>query len=169
MEFIKKALFLFIPITMLICCMAYGIQAIFGVQGLTYLGWTSPKGDYYPNVFDFHAYLNALNFEDIRNVLTKTFDIEFIKDLMAQLKNLWNDGYNFGDIFKTIIYGFEGIIDGIILLVNSVIAILRIIVALLRIIISLCGININADVGILNILDYFVDLAQIPYIPITEF
>lgn len=167
MGLLKRVLFTIIPVATILIAVSYGIDAIFGnTADLTYLGWTSPTGEYYANVYDFRAYLSALNVSD----LTKPFmnlanSLDIIVAPFRAIQGLFEDGYNFGDGIKTIINCLFGIINALIWVIDMLFSILQAVIILLGKILSLVGININSDFVVIKAFRTFTEFTIIPGIP----
>lgn len=167
MGLLKRVLFTIIPVATILIAVSYGIDAIFGnAADLTYLGWTSPTGEYYANVYDFRAYLSALNISD----LTKPFvnlanSLDIIAAPFRAIQKILADGYNFGDGIKTIVNGIIGIINALIWVIDMVFSIIQALVIILGKILSLVGININSEFVVIKAFRTFTEFTIIPGIP----
>lgn len=153
-----------IPLIFLLCLVCLGISYIFNINGLTYL--TSYKNDagLIVYTFDFTSYFDNINIDIIKKATKDTIDISKFTGMIENFKTIWEDGYNIGDITKTVTNGFALVINLIILIINIPLTILRILAGLLLTALSLLGININSDSIILKSLNTFLNYAVIPYL-----
>lgn len=169
MNIVKKIILLIIPITILLSLIAYGLQSIFNIENITYLKTITTEHGTTFQYYDWNLYVNNLKIADtIKNLFTKTLDVQAIKNSVGSFYKIWNDGYNIGDLGKTLITGFNLIGNVIILMLNVIILPIRIVVILILTILSILGINISAESEILDILKWIINDMIIPSIPISN-
>lgn len=168
MGFIKKTLFILIPITLLFCLIAYGIEVIFPGQNLTYLGYTTPSGEYFPYVYDWKSYINNLDITKLLNIITNATDITAFFDKVKDFMDIWQDGYDLGDGIKTIIGILILAVDLGLYVINILFSIgTKLLAGILITVLSLMGINISyGNNAVISVLIDFINIPSIPMIPI---
>lgn len=150
MELIKKTCFIIIPITTLLIALAYGLEIIFGIN-ITYLG-TTINGTYYENVYDFKAYLENLNAEDIiKPFLNLGESLQMFSEPIESIKSSFTSGNLIDKTFGLIYNIFVILIDIVIFLVDILISIAQCIIIIVSKLWSLVGINTKADNPFFNI------------------
>lgn len=153
-----------VPFTLLLCIVCFGIDIIFPNMNVTYLTHTTINGSVLYQ-FDFTSYFQNLSIELLRQATTDLIDTETFKNIVNAWKTIWTDGYDLGDIFKTIVNGFIMVIDAFLTIINLIIVILRIIIAILLLGMSIIGINIsNENSVILTTLNDIVASLTIPLV-----
>lgn len=169
MGLLKKVIFILIPITTLLCCIAFGISAIFPTENITYLQTiTTETGQSY-KYYNWTEWLFNFDISYLKEVITSTIDFSGISNAIDKFIYLWQDGYDLGDIGKTLAIGFILIGNIIIFIINLIALPLRLLFGLLLTLFNLIGINIKADSVILNFIRLFIEKAIIPSIPIPNF
>lgn len=131
-----------LPFTMLLCIVCFGIDIIFPNMNVTYLTHTTINGSVLYQ-FDFTSYFENLSIELLRQATSDAIDTETFSNIVETWKTIWTNGYDLGDIFKTLVNGFIMVVDALLTIINLIIVILRIIVAILLLAMSVIGININ--------------------------
>lgn len=153
-----------LPFTMLLCIVCFGIDIIFPNMNITYLTHTTINSSVLYQ-FDFTSYFQNLSIELLRKATSDMIDTETFKNIVETWKTIWTDGYDLGDIFKTVVNGFIMVIDAFLTIINLIIVILRIIIALLLLGMSIIGINIsNPNSTILTALNDIVESTPITLI-----
>lgn len=164
MIIVKPLLTKVLPFTMLLCIICFGIDIIFPNMNITYLTHTTINGSVLYQ-FDFTSYFQNISIELFRKATNDLIDTESFKNIINAWKTIWQDGYQFGDVFKSMVNGFIMVIDAVLTIINLIIVILRIIIALLLTGISIIGININnPNSVILTTLNSIVDSLTIPLV-----
>lgn len=169
MIIVKPLLTKILPFTMLLCIICFGIDIIFPNMNVTYLTHTTINGSVLYQ-FDFTSYIQNLSIELIRKATSNLIDADTFKEIVDEWKLIWVDGYQFGDVFKTLVNGFIMVIDAFLTFINLIIVVIRIIIAILLMGLSLIGININNPNSlILKTLNDIVETLTInlihPFIP----
>lgn len=131
-----------LPFTLLLCMICFGIDIIFPNMNVTYLTHTTINGSVLYQ-FDFTSYFQNLSIDLLKKATTNLIDTETFKNIVETWKTIWEDGYDLGDMFKTIVNGFIMVIDAFLTIINLIIVILRIIIAILLLGMSVIGINIS--------------------------
>lgn len=145
-----------LPFTLLLCMICFGIDIIFPNMNVTYLTHTTINGSALYQ-FDFTSYFQNLSIDLLKKATTNLIDTETFKNIVETWKTIWEDGYDLGDMLKTIVNGFIMVIDAFLTIINLIIVILRIIIAILLLGMSVIGINIsNPDSTILKALNDIV-------------
>lgn len=152
-----------IPLTLLICFICFGLTIIFDIQNLTYLSRTT-KDNITIYTFDMNQYVQNLNIDILKRATTNTIDVETFKNVFESWGTIWDNGYDFGDIFFSLLNGFIMVFDLLIVPINLVLIVLRIIAGIMLTGLSLIGININSNGVILTTLNNILDFSKIPLI-----
>ena len=166
------------PIIMLICFICFGITHTFQEEGqpnITYLTHETieviadnPLTQENEQVtienynFDFKSYRENIDINILKRATNNIIDIEAYQKTKDEFNNIWKNGYNAGDIVRTIGNASLLIINTLILPINILIAPLRIISGILLTAFSILGININRQTPIINVLNSILDNAAIP-------
>lgn len=167
------------PIIMLICFICFGISYSFETAGsnqqITYLTHETITIDdnETPNdttddividdySFDFRSYRQNINIDILKRATNNIIDIEAYKTTKDEFNNIWKNGYNPGDIVRTVGNALLLVINTLILPINIIIAPLRITSGILLTAFSIIGININNNTGIIKALNSILDNAAIP-------
>lgn len=161
---LKNFFFRIVPLITLICMICFGISYLFNIENLTYLE-TKTIGNETIHTFNLSLYIRNLDINILKRAVSNVVDTETFIDIFEAWQTLWDDGYDFGDIFWSIVNGFIMVIDVILLIINIAIIPFRIIAGLLLTGMSLIGINIsNENSTILTALNTILDVATIPLI-----
>ena len=185
MDGFKRLVFRLTPIIMLICFICIGITHVFTrpnqTQPLTYLTYQTITVDDRGTIettdditinnytFDFETYRSNISTDLLVESLQNVLDLTAYTNTLANFSLLWEDGYQVGDILKTILNGVILIVNTIFVIINIFIMPLRILTAILLVALSLVGININRTEGIIiPFLNIIVSKATIPLINRTD-
>lgn len=166
-----------LPIITLICFICFGISYTFETQqtgSLTYLSKevitlndnetpqdTTDDLTIEQYKFDMVSYAQNIDQDILKRSTTKVFQLQTYQAVLDTFNNIWEDGYNSGDIMNTILNASILIIDTLILPINIVLVPLRITAGILLTAFSLVGINVNKQTTIINALNFLVDKLNI--------
>lgn len=168
------------PIIMLICFICFGITHAFqqaGQPNITYLTHEviAVDDNNTPNdttdditidnyTFDVQSYANNININILKRATTNIINLEAYTETINGFKNIWRDGYQFGDGVHTIVNAIILAINTLLVPLNVILAPIRIIAGILLTAFSLVGININRETIIITSLNAILDHAAIPMI-----
>ena len=166
------------PIMLLICCICFGISHTFQKEGqldITYLttetiniGTEEEPENKTIYVFDMPTYVKNIDQHILSRSIEHTVDLQAYQNLQKRFNQIWEDGYQFGDIFNTILNAVLLGINTLILPINIILVPLRVASAIILTGMSLVGINTDHGIFIVPILNFIVDNLAIPYIGITN-
>lgn len=175
-----------IPIITLICFVCFGITTAIKTQNnvqLTYLTEeyynkttfekiNNPTQQEKQNAekfyhFDMVEYANNLDINIITTATQNVIDIEAYKNTSAKITGLWTNGYQIGDITKTILNAIILVIDTLIVAINIAFLPLRLIAGILLTAMSLIGINISKGIVLIPFLKIVLNNFAIPLISST--
>lgn len=171
-----------IPLIMLICFICFGIIHIFPTENntasLTYLEtqyvdkttgetYTNPteeqkNNSYKMYTFDMVSYTQNIDQDILKRSISGTFNLSAYDNTINRIKNIWADGYDFGDGIQTLVNGIVLVINTILLPINIILTAIRVVAGLILTGISLLGVNINRTTPILNFLTFLLDHLSIP-------
>lgn len=174
------------PIIMLICFVCLGISHTFQQEGqpnITYLTAENITIDVNNTEtteddititnysFDFQAYRQNINQNILKRSTQNLFNIDAYNQTFISFKNLWEDGYDIGDVFKTIINVGILIVNSIIFPINIFLLPLRITCGILLTAFSIIGINITYTTAeqkpLISFIHNVIDNAAIPLLTPT--
>ena len=163
-----------IPIIMLVCFVCFGITHAFnevGIENKTYLSsqtinvgtQENPQTIKYYNL-DVVSYLNGVNSNILTRSIDKVIEIDTYKQTLNSFNNIWKDGYQVGDIIRTVGNGILLVVNTIILPINILLVPIRIIAGIIITALSLVGINTSKKGIITDSLNAIIDNLAIPLI-----
>lgn len=184
MDGFKRLVFKLTPIIMLICFICIGITHTFSrendTQSLTYLtnetitindnGTETTEDDIKIEnyTFNFTAYRQNINANKLFEATTNVIDLQAFNNQYSTFNIIWADGYQIGDIIKTIGNAVLLLININLVAINIILMPIRIISAILITSFSLIGININRTEGvIIPFLNGVISYLTIPLINST--
>lgn len=172
-----------IPLITLVCCLCYGIIHIFDKDNnhnLTYLTASYYNTETYEKIenpneeekqnaelvyeFDMVAYTQNIDIDIIKRSIQRVIDLQAYQKTVEKFETIWNDGYQVGDISKTLLNSISMILNTTILIINAVLYPIRVIAGILLTSMSLIGININNGIVIIPFLKFVLDKLAIPYV-----
>lgn len=177
MEFIKKFCIYVIPLATFLSFLAIGISYLLGNTEITYferiqLASNTLGGDTFTNSMrmNWSSYLQGItNTDSLSTALENIVDATTsLFDKFARFIEVWTDGYQFGDVVRSVINVGILILDTVAYVINEIIYILIFSIMLGGKMLNLIGIKTSADIGLFNAFRTILTFSGIPYInPLT--
>ena len=183
MDGLKNLFLKLTPIIFLICCICYGILHTFSsneesnitylhtqyVNTETYEPYVNPTDEQKEQAlkvykFDMVSYTQNIDQNILVRSVQKTFNLQNYNNIIESYEVIWQDGYQIGDILKTLLNSVILVLDSIIFPINIILIPLRITAGLILTGMSIIGININKGTAIIPFLNTITDEASIPLI-----
>lgn len=159
-----------LPIIMIICFICLGITHIFKPtpnRQLTYLTQETIHSDitntdttFYK--FDTNAYMSNITSNTLKESLNLEDSFSTYQQVLRTFGLIWADGYQIGDIIKTIGNAVILLIDTLIMPINFILIPIRISMAILLTTLSLIGINTGYKVGLIKFITVLATEIEIP-------
>lgn len=166
-----------IPIITLVCFLCLGITITFAnlnQPNLTYLTTETinvgteenPNNITYYNLNTIE-YMSNMKVDILKQATENTIDTNTYQATINRFNEIWENGYNIGDVLDTIANAILLVINSLIIVINIIILPLRIISGLLLTAFTLIGININNGVIVIPLLKGILNNLAIPLISPT--
>lgn len=175
---LQRLYFRILPIITLICFICFGVTHIFDrneTKHITYLTHetintgTAENPIYIENYnFDMRSYIDNIDINILERATNQVIDTNTFENTLYRFNQIWENGYDVGDVSMTIINGIILVVNGILTMINMTLIPIRIACGILLTAFSLVGININVETPITKSLNWLLDSLQIPLIQPTD-